>query len=92
VLEGFVLQKLLVNKKYGVFSIVVIRVFDGARVTEKAVRPAIQQPDVTEVMIINDGSTDETQSMLEQLEQDYSKIKIPTGLTSVGCICRLGLP
>ena len=46
----------------------VIRVFDGARVTEKAVRPAIQQPDVTEVMIINDGSTDETQSMLEQLE------------------------
>jgi glycosyltransferase involved in cell wall biosynthesis len=48
----------------------VIPVFIGARVTKTAVRSAIQQPEVTEVMIINNGSTDATQSILEQLEQD----------------------
>ena len=57
------------------FSVsVVIPVLDGARIIEKAVRSAIQPPEVTEVMIINDGSTDATQSILEQLEQDYEPL------------------
>ena len=42
----------------------VIPVFIGARVIKKAGRSAIQQPEVTEVMIINNGSTDTTQSYI----------------------------
>ena len=53
-----------------------IPVLNRARVIETAVSSAIQQPEVTQVAIINDRSTEATQNMLEQLEQDYCKIEV----------------
>lgn len=59
------------------FSVsVIIPVFNGERFIEKAVTSATQQSEVLEIIIINDGSTDGTETILNDLKQEDTKLKI----------------
>lgn len=59
------------------FSVsVVIPVYNGSRFIEKAIHSALQQPEVDEVLVINDGSTDETLKIIKKLQLQNSKIQI----------------
>ena len=55
---------------------VVIPVYNGERFIEKAICSAIQQSEVSEVVVVNDGSTDKTQNILEKLQSQFPKLKI----------------
>lgn len=60
-----------------VFSVSVITpVYNGALFIEKAVHSAAIQPEVLEVIVVNDGSTDETQQILDTLQQKITKLKV----------------
>ena len=59
------------------FSVsVIIPVYNCERYIEKAISSVLQQPEVAEIVIVNDGSTDTTQSILETLQKQTPKIKI----------------
>lgn len=58
------------------FSIsVIIPVYNGDRFIEKAVKSAIEQPEVFEIVLINDGSTDRTLQIIEKLQCKFPLIK-----------------
>lgn len=51
------------------FSIsVIILAYNAALFIEKAIDSAILQPEVLEVIVVNDGSTDETPQILDNLK------------------------
>lgn len=59
------------------FSIsVIIPVYNAAAFIEKAVGSALQQSQVEEVIVVNDGSTDNSLQILMRLQQNDSRIKI----------------
>lgn len=59
------------------FSVsVIIPVYNGELFIEKAIHSAIKQPEVIEVIVVNDGSTDETQQVLDKLQQSISELKV----------------
>lgn len=59
------------------FSVsVIIPAFNVESFIEKAIKSALQQPEVLEVIVVNDGSTDTTEGILNKLQQQYSKVKI----------------
>ena len=55
---------------------VIIPVYNAAAFIEKAVYSALQQPEVAEVIIVNDGSTDNSLKILAQLQQTDNRVKI----------------
>lgn len=55
---------------------VVIPAFNVERFVEKAILSAIQQPEVTEIVVVNDGSIDATLEILEKLQKLNPIIKI----------------
>ncbi|NEW78266.1 MAG: glycosyltransferase family 2 protein [Gelidibacter sp.] len=55
---------------------VIIPVYNGERFIEKAIVSALQQLEVTEVVVVNDGSTDSTQEIIEKLQTQNPRIKI----------------
>jgi glycosyltransferase involved in cell wall biosynthesis len=55
---------------------VVIPVYNGERFIKKAIESALLQPEVSEIVVVNDGSTDGTNVILEKLQEQNSKIKI----------------
>jgi glycosyltransferase involved in cell wall biosynthesis len=59
------------------FSVsVIIPVYNCERFIEKAVASVLIQPEVVEIVVINDGSTDATQAILDQLKLQNSILKI----------------
>lgn len=59
------------------FSIsVIIPVYNCDQFIEKAIISALQQPEVSEIVVVNDGSTDGTQAILEELRLQNSILKI----------------
>lgn len=59
------------------FSVtVIIPVYNGERFIEKAIHSALQQPEVFEVAVINDGSSDNTLNIIEKLQLNDSKVKL----------------
>lgn len=55
---------------------VIIPVYNAESYIEKAVMSAINLKDVFEVIVINDGCTDNTQSVLDRIGKEYSKLKV----------------
>lgn len=59
------------------FSIsVIIPVYNGERFVKKAIVSGLQQPEVAEIIVVNDGSSDRTQEILDQLQSVHSKLKV----------------
>ena len=59
------------------FSIsVVIPSYNVESFIEKAILSVLEQPEVVEIVIVNDGSTDKTLQIIENLKNSNSKIKI----------------
>ncbi|MBC3757756.1 glycosyltransferase family 2 protein [Hyunsoonleella sp. SJ7] len=59
------------------FSVsVIIPAYNCERFIEKAIRSALSQPEVYEVLVINDGSTDQTLSISKKIEKSNQKVKI----------------
>lgn len=60
-----------------VFTVsVIIPAYNVERFIEKAILSVIQQAEVIEVVVVNDGSTDDTLQIIETLQKQYSNIKI----------------
>jgi len=60
-----------------IFSVsVIIPVYNAALFIEKAVLSAALQHEVLEVIVVNDGSTDETEHILDTLQQKIQKLKV----------------
>lgn len=55
---------------------VIIPVYNGERFIEKAIRSALQQPEVSEILVINDGSIDSTATILERLQHENPRVKL----------------
>ena len=55
---------------------VVIPVYNCERYIEKAIASVLQQPEVAEIVVVNDGSTDATLSILETLQKQNPIIKV----------------
>jgi len=55
---------------------VIIPVYNGQRFVEKAIRSVLIQPEVSELIVVNDGSTDGTQIILDKLQQECAILKI----------------
>ena len=55
---------------------VIIPVYNGERFIEKAVQSVLTQIQVSEIIVVNDGSTDGTLTILEELQKQYALIKI----------------
>ncbi len=55
---------------------VIIPAYNVESFIEKAIMSAIQQSEVNEVVVINDGSTDKTLQIIENLKNSNPKIKI----------------
>lgn len=55
---------------------VIIPVYNAAAYIEKAVTSALFHVEVKEVVIVNDGSTDDSLAILQKLQQSDSRIKI----------------
>ena len=59
------------------FSVsVIIPAYNAERFLDKAIKSALMQPEVNEVIVVNDGSTDKTKEILDKLQENNSKIKI----------------
>ena len=55
---------------------IIIPAYNAERFIEKAILSALQQEDVFEVIVVNDGSIDATLSVIENLQKQHDKIKI----------------
>ena len=55
---------------------VIIPIYNCDRFIEKTIASVIAQPEVTEIVIVNDGSTDRTGILLDQLKLQNPKLKI----------------
>lgn len=55
---------------------VIIPVYNCERFIEKAIKSVLLQPEVFEIIVINDGSLDETQNIIENLQKKNPIIKI----------------
>lgn len=55
---------------------VIIPVFNAEQFIEKAIKSAVDQSQVSEVVIVDDGSTDNTESILKKLVAKYKKLKV----------------
>lgn len=55
---------------------VIIPVYNAEAFLEKAIKSALQQPEVLEVIVVNDGSTDGSLEIAEELKQKDSRVKI----------------
>ncbi|AUS04135.1 hypothetical protein C1A40_00965 [Tamlana carrageenivorans] len=62
---------------------VIIPAYNVEHFIEKAIRSVLIQPEVKEVVVVNDGSTDKTLQVLETLQSSNSKIKIYHHLNKV---------
>jgi glycosyltransferase involved in cell wall biosynthesis len=59
------------------FSVsVIIPVYNCESYIEKAVMSALQQPDVIEIVVVNDGSTDNTEHILHKIQKKSLKVKV----------------
>lgn len=59
------------------FSVsIIIPVYNGEKFIAKAIKSALQQIEVTEIIIVNDGSTDNTDELLKELQKKYNNIKV----------------
>jgi glycosyltransferase involved in cell wall biosynthesis len=68
----------------GEFKIsVIIPVFNAEKFIERAVRSVILQPEVDEIILIDDGSRDSSFEILQHLEQKDSRIKLSSHANSV---------
>lgn len=55
---------------------VIIPVYNAAPFIEKAIISVLQQNEVKEIIVVNDGSTDNSLEILQQLQQTDNRIKI----------------
>ncbi|MFV8378261.1 glycosyltransferase family 2 protein [Flavobacterium sp. LB3R33] len=55
---------------------VIIPVYNCERFLEKTIASVIAQPEVTEIVVVNDGSTDKTGLLLDQLQKEIPILKI----------------
>ncbi|MFK7935692.1 MAG: glycosyltransferase family 2 protein, partial [Saprospiraceae bacterium] len=55
---------------------VIIPVFNAAQYVTEAVQSALQQPETAEVILIEDGSTDDSLQVIEELKAQYAKVKV----------------
>lgn len=55
---------------------VIIPVYNCEQFIEKAITSALQQPEVYEVVVVNDGSTDKTETIIKQLQVQNPQIKL----------------
>ncbi|WP_052823442.1 glycosyltransferase family 2 protein [Neotamlana sedimentorum] len=55
---------------------IIIPVYNAERFITKAVESACEQPEVTEIVVIDDGSTDATQEIVNQLQDADIRIKL----------------
>ena len=55
---------------------VIVPVYNSEAFIEKAIASVCQQPEVHEIVVINDGSNDNTQNILDKLVLDYPIIKV----------------
>lgn len=59
------------------FSVsVIIPVYNGERFIEKAINSALQQPEVSEVLVVNDGSTDNSLEIVENIQSKDPRIQV----------------
>ena len=54
---------------------VIIPVYNGERFVEKAITSATMQPEVSEVIVVNDGSTDNTNLICKKISGEDPKVK-----------------
>lgn len=55
---------------------VIIPVFNTERFVEKAITSALQQPEVFEVIVVNDGSKDNSLQIIKKLQEEDDRVKI----------------
>ena len=55
---------------------VVVPVYNGEAFIKKAITSICQQPEVHEILVINDGSDDKTQEILDKLILEYPIVKV----------------
>ncbi len=55
---------------------VIVPVYNGEAFIKKAITSICQQPEVHEIIVINDGSKDKTQEILDKLRLEYPIIKV----------------
>lgn len=55
---------------------VIIPIYNCERFIQKAIESVLQQPEVTEIVIVNDGSIDASQSVLDELQLNNPILKI----------------
>ncbi|MDO7172731.1 glycosyltransferase family 2 protein [Mariniflexile sp. AS56] len=58
------------------FVSVVIPVYNCEQFIEKAITSVLDQPEVHEIVVVNDGSVDKTAQILEKLQAQYPIIKV----------------
>lgn len=57
---------------------VIIPVYNGAAFIEQSIKSALEQPEVNEVVVVNDGSTDDTGIVLRRLQKEDDRVKVYT--------------
>ena len=55
---------------------VIIPVFNTEAYVEKAITSVLQQPEVVEVVVVNDGSTDNSLQIISKLQNEDARVKI----------------
>ena len=55
---------------------VVIPAYNVALFVEKAINSALDQPEVIDILVVDDGSTDETIRIVEKIQSSNSKVKL----------------
>ncbi|MFD0989567.1 glycosyltransferase family 2 protein [Mariniflexile jejuense] len=55
---------------------VIVPVYNCEHYIDKAIASALQQPEVCEVVVVNDGSTDGSETIIKQLQTQNPKIKL----------------